>query len=155
MRGAKVLSDPDLFSEPEVTSGATIAPPVDLPDPGAGPSFVSAPSPSDWYTSLNPDEAARRIVRLAQGQGWTVNVSAPGRLDLEFTIRHRKPNFAIGCLLSLLFIVPGIIYGILARLPRHLRVSLMLAPTEGGTRIVPSGTRNAVGRLSPIVGMLP
>ena len=86
--------------------------------------------------ALDPEEALGRAVQMMVQQGYTVQSYAPRAAT--FNMRGTT-NTALGCFLMLFFIVPGLLYLLLAQ-PKLIEVTIAAYPLDYGARLAVGGT---------------
>lgn len=150
--GGQTLSDSGPL--PEGEPGAAFAALEPPPPIATGPSYVPAPGPEDRYTSLSPDVAQRQLGQWLQLEGWNVAWPAQDRFELTLSIPGNA-NTMIGCLLLLIWLVPGIIYFLLAGRSTVHRATMTFVREDNGTRIAIQASPQAMQRLAGVMVRLP
>lgn len=147
MRGGATYSDPEAPPETPAPSPA-MAPAV--------PSADAAPPPSghDRLTPLPPSEAQERLSFQMAAVGFHPTGVSQGRIDAVLAIK-KEPNVVIFLLLLLIWIIPGIVYYMLASGTKLHRASIYFAPNGSGTRVAVRGDPGALQALAPLLAQLP
>jgi hypothetical protein len=150
--GGQTLSDAGPL--PEGQPGAAIALPEPPPPIDTGPSHVPAPSPGDRHTSLSPNEAQRQLGQMLVAEGWNVVWPVMDRFELSLKVPGNA-NPLLGCLLLLIWVLPGIIYFLLAGRSTVHRATLIFVREGSGTRIAVQASPQATQRLGGVMARLP
>lgn len=147
MRGGQTESDPE---PPPPVPEATV-PVIPVPTAAqAGP----PPSPNDRLTSLPPNVAEERLAFQLAAVGFQPTHVSQGRLDAVLVIK-KQPNVIVLILLLLFWLIPGIIYAIVASGTKTHRVTLYFSPNGSGTRISVQADPVGFQALAPALTQLP
>jgi hypothetical protein len=103
---------------------------------------------------LSPDVAQRQLGQWLQLEGWNVAWPAQDRFELTLSIPGNA-NTMIGCLLLLIWLVPGIIYFLLAGRSTVHRATMTFVREDNGTRIAIQASPQAMQRLAGVMVRLP
>jgi hypothetical protein len=104
-------------------------------------------------TTLPVDQAQAQLVQLLAGYGAIVTSQQSGFLAGTVTT-HKRPSIILGVILLCIFIIPGIIYFVVAGKDKTEPFTITIAAdgtiTENGTGGGLSAARRAVDRLPSI-----
>ena len=154
MRAGQVDSDPDFVA---TLAAVTAATPVAPPTPPSAPAAAQAPvpSPNDRLTSLPPEVAQERVSIQLSMLGFQPLQVGPGRIDAVAATKGQA-NGLLVVLLLLVWIVPGIVYWVVASRTTTHRVYLTFVPNGTGTRVgVQSSTPRGYQLIGPALTQLP
>jgi hypothetical protein len=84
--------------------------------------------------SISPQQAIEGAMMRMTSQGYSVEATYEGSVTLA---RTEGPSIIVGLFLLVLGIVPGIIYFLIPRSPKH--TTLMVAEISGGSRLALGG----------------
>lgn len=127
------------------------------------PPVVTAPAPAyrpmdpsrpGKYTSLGPDQAASTLVQLLTSGGAVITTQSPSSITGVVNTQN-KPSCIVATILFLIFIIPAIIYMIVASKNTSDPFSLALTPDGTGTRINGNGQGRGLVAINWAVDQLP
>lgn len=147
MRGGQTESDPE---PPPIAAEA----PVPVVPVASAVQVGPPPSPGDRLTSLPPNEAQERISFQLAAVGFQRSYVSQGRLEADLVIK-KQPNVFILLILLLIWLIPGIIYAIVASGSKTHHVALFFSPNGSGTRISVQADNEGFQALAPALAQLP
>lgn len=135
------------------TDAVPVAVPQHQQPPMALPAYQDR-NALDRTTSLPPDVAMHRTGQLLAASGWSVTVTAPHTLRGIVSVPG-TPNYVVGVLLCLLWLVPGVVYFAVKLRAQPHQADIAVLPDGQGARIVVTCDQQAAERLIPALSQLP
>lgn len=99
---------------------------------------LSVGGSNERTTSLSPSEAHRFLMQMLPNKG--AQITSHSQTMIAGAVHEeKKPSCIVACILAIFFILPAIIYLVVAGKSRVHPFSIEIAPQNGGSWVVVSG----------------